>query len=86
MGYQPGGNVLSVTPNYVNKVALFVAAPASDGISLDVNYLCQTYSQHEQIAWARQLQQQGTEVLMSLDGYAVHALERCGYSGVRAEL
>lgn len=66
MGYQPDGNILSVTPNYVNKVTLFVAAPASDGKSLDVSYLCKAYKQQQQIEWARQLQQQGTEVLMSL--------------------
>jgi hypothetical protein len=66
MGYQPGGNTLDETPNYVNKVTLFVAAPASDGKSLDVNYLCKAYSQQQQIEWAQQLQKQGTEVLMSL--------------------
>ena len=66
MGYQPEGNILSATPNYVNKVTLFVAAPAPDGESLDVNYLCKAYTQQQQIEWANQLQQQGTEVLMSL--------------------
>lgn len=66
MGYQPGGNILSATPNYVNKVTLFVAAPAKDGKSLDINYLCKAYSKQQQIEWARQLQKQGTEVLMSL--------------------
>lgn len=66
MGYQPNGNILSATPNYVNKVTLFVAAPAADGKSLDVSYLCKAYSQEEQIAWAQQLQAQGTEVLMSI--------------------
>jgi chitinase len=66
MGYQPDGNTLGETPNYVNKVTLFVAAPAADGQSLDINYLCKAYSKEQQIAWAQQLQQQGTEVLMSL--------------------
>jgi hypothetical protein len=66
MGYQPGGNILSATPNYVNKVTLFVAAPAPDGKSLDVSYLCKVYNQQQQIEWAQQLQRQGTEVLMSL--------------------
>ena len=66
MGYQPNGNILSATPNYVNKVTLFVAAPGADGSSLDVNYLCKVYSQQDQIAWAKELQANGTEVLMSL--------------------
>ena len=66
MGYQSCGNDLIETPNYVNKVTLFVAAPAEDGISLDINYLCQAYSKKQQIEWAQQLQKQGTEVLMSL--------------------
>lgn len=66
MGYQPNGNVLNATPGYVNKVTLFVAAPAADGSSLDVNYLCKAYSQEQQIEWAQQLQAGGTEVLMSL--------------------
>lgn len=66
MGYQPNGNILSATPGYVNKVTLFVAAPAPDGKSLDVSYLCKAYSQEQQIEWAQELQAQGTEVLMSL--------------------
>lgn len=66
MGYQPNGNTLGETPAYVNKVTLFVAAPGPDGKSLDVNYLCKAYSQEQQIAWVKQLQAQGTEVLMSL--------------------
>ena len=65
MGYQPGGNILSATPNYVNKVTLFVAAPGPDS-ALDTNYLCKAYSKEQQIEWARQLQKQGTEVVMSL--------------------
>jgi hypothetical protein len=66
MGYQPDGNTLGEIPAYVNKVTLFVAAPAPDGKSLGVNYLCKDYPQDEQIAWIRQLQAQGTEVLMSI--------------------
>lgn len=65
-GYQDDGNLLNATPAYVNKVTLFVAAPAPDGKSLDVNYLTKAHSQDQQIAWARQLQQQGAEVVMSL--------------------
>lgn len=34
MGYQPDGNELNATPEYVNTVMLFVAAPARDGTSL----------------------------------------------------
>src|SRR5438270_1634636 len=66
MGYQPSGNPLNATPPYVNKVTLFVAAPAPDGKSLDTNYLCKEYPKEQQIAWTKQLQQRGVEVLMSL--------------------
>lgn len=66
MGYQPNGNDLGATPSYVNKVTLFVAAPTADGSSVDINYLCKAYSKEQQIAWAKQLQAQGIEVLMSL--------------------
>jgi hypothetical protein len=65
-GYQPGGNDLSETPSYVNKVTLFVAAPSSDGKSLDTDYMCKVYSAKQQIAWAQQLQKNGVEVLMSV--------------------
>lgn len=66
MGYQPQGNTLNLTPSYVNKVTLFVAAPTADGKSVGINYLCKAYSKADQIKWAKELQAQGTEVLMSL--------------------
>lgn len=66
MGYQPDGNPLNTTPTYINRVTLFVAAPAPDGTSLGVNYLCKAHPQAQMIAQARQLQQQGAEVLLSL--------------------
>lgn len=65
-GYQPNGSTLDQTPNYVNKVTLFVAGPAPDMQSLSTNYLCSVYPKEQQIQWVRQLQAQGIEVLMSL--------------------
>ncbi|WP_170827380.1 glycosyl hydrolase family 18 protein [Roseivirga sp. 4D4] len=66
MGYQPNGNTLGVTPPYVNTVTLFVAGAAPDGTSVGFNFLTKAYPAKDQIAWARQLQAQGTEVLMSI--------------------
>ncbi|SRR6266404_1715149 len=63
-GYQPGGNDLGITPDYVNKITLFVAGPSPDGKSLGTNYLCSKYTAKQQIAWAQQLQKNGVEVLM----------------------
>jgi hypothetical protein len=65
MGYQPDGNVLGATPAYVNKVTLFVAAPAADKKNPDFGYLTKAYTKAQQIAWAKQLQAQGAEVVMS---------------------
>jgi hypothetical protein len=63
-GFQPGGNDLGITPDYVNKITLFVAGPSTDGKSLDTGYLCSKYTAKQQIAWAQQLQKNGVEVLM----------------------
>jgi|SRR5882672_6931343 len=63
-GFQPGGNVLGITPDYVNKITLFVAAPSPDGKSLDTSYMTSKYTAKQQIAWAQQLQKKGVEVLM----------------------
>jgi hypothetical protein len=65
-GYQPGGNDLSETPSYVNKVTLFVAAPSPDGKSLDTGYMTSKYTAEQQIAWAQKLQTNGVEVLMTV--------------------
>ena len=65
MSYQPSGIFPSETLGEDNKVTLFVANPTRDG-AIQINYLYKEYTKQKQIRWAKQLQNQGTEVLMCL--------------------
>ena len=64
MSYPPSGNLSkSTVPDL--KVTLFVATPTREG-KVGINYLYKEYTKKKQIDLAKQMQNEGTEVLMSL--------------------
>jgi len=66
-------NLLNAIPSVVTNVNLFVAGITDTGSQLNTNYLCKNYEPAQLIAWSKDLQNQNTQVSMTLmDSGSIH--------------